>query len=303
MSLHLFDNLGLKALSLAIAVILWYGVSRDSVVERSIRVPVEFQNTPEGLQIVGDAPGSVDVRVRGASSLLSRLEPGDIVAVLDMQTARPGQRMFHVLTDEVRAPVGMEIIQVNPPTIAVQFERTGTRSVRVVPFVEGQPAQGHVIEGISSDPDRVEVIGPESRLRLLTQAITEPVSVADATGPVTDRVTVAVEDGMLRLKSPKTTVVTVDVRPEPIERTLGGVRVQFRNVAVGRAARTRPDTVNVVLRGQREYLARVAAADVSVYVDLSSLGPGRYVLPVRPEPSQQFRVLRTDPTSVQVSIR
>jgi YbbR domain-containing protein len=95
----------------------------------------------------------------------------------------------------------------------------------------------------------------------------------------------------------------VDVRPEPIERTLGGVRVQFRNVAVGRAARTRPDTVNVVLRGQREYLARVAAADVSVYVDLSSLGPGRYVLPVKPEPSEQFRVLRTDPTSVQVSIR
>jgi hypothetical protein len=38
-------------------------------------------------------------------------------------------------------------------------------------------------------------------------------------------------------------------------------------------------------------------------VDLSSLGPGRYVLPVKPEPSEQFRVLRTEPTSVQVSIR
>jgi YbbR domain-containing protein len=303
MNLNPFGNLGLKALSLAIAVILWYGVSRDSVVERSIRVPVEFQNTPEGLQIVGDAPGSVDVRVRGASSLLSRLEAGDIVAVLDMHTARPGQRMFHVLTDEVRAPVGMEITQVNPPTITVQFERTGTRTVRVAPSVEGRPAQGYVVEGISSDPDTVEVIGPESRLQMLDQAITEPVSVANATAPVTDRVTVGVEDGMLRLKSATTALVTVDVRPQPIERTLGGVRVQFRNVAIGRAARTRPDTVTVVLRGQREYLARLAPADVSVFVDLSSLGPGRYVLPVKPDPSEQFRVLRTEPATVQVTIR
>jgi len=303
MNLNLFGNLGLKALSLAIAVILWYGVSRDSVVERSIRVPVEFQNTPEGLQIVGDAPGSVDVRVRGASSLLSRIEPGDIVAVLDMQTARPGQRMFHVLTDEVRAPAGMEITQVNPPTITVQFERTGARTVRVVPSVDGRPAQGFVIEGISSDPDLVEVVGPESRLELLDQAITEPVVVSNATAPVTDRVTVGVEDGMLRLRTPTTALVTVDVRPQPIERALGGVRVQFRNVAIGRAARTRPDTVTVILRGQREYLARVSAADVSVYVDLASLGPGRYALPVKPEASEQFRVLRTEPATVQVNIR
>lgn len=303
MNLNPFGNLGLKALSLAIAVILWYGVSRDSVVERSIRVPVEFQSIPEGLQIVGDAPGSVDVRVRGPSSLLSRIEAGDVVAVLDMQTARPGQRMFHVLTDEVRVPVGMEITQVNPPTITVQFERTGKRTVRVVPSVEGRPAQGYVVEGVSSDPERVEVIGPESRLQLADRAITEPVSVANATAPVTDRVTVGVEDGMLRLRSTTTALVTVTVRPQPIERTLGGVRVQFRNVAVGRAARTLPDTVTVVLRGQREPLARLTPPDVSVFVDLSSLGPGRYVLPVKPEPSEQFRVLRTEPATVQVNIR
>jgi YbbR domain-containing protein len=303
MNLNPFNNLGLKALSLAIAVILWYGVSRDSVVERSIRVPVEFQNIPEGLQIVGDAPGSVDVRVRGASSLLSRIETGDVVAVLDMQTARPGQRMFHVITDEVRVPVGIEIAQVNPPTITVQFERAGSRLVPVVPMVEGKPAQGFVVEGVTSDPDGVEVVGPESRLRVLEHATTEPVSVANATRPVSDRVTVGVVDGMLRLKTPKTATVTVNVVPAPIERTLGGVRVQFRNVPIGRAARTQPDTVTVVLRGQREYLARVASADVSVYVDLSSLGPGRYVLPVKPETSDQFRVLRTEPAAVQVSIR
>jgi YbbR domain-containing protein len=173
----------------------------------------------------------------------------------------------------------------------------------VVPTVDGKPAQGFVVEGISSDPAEVEVVGPESRLRLLENATTEPVSVANATRSVTDRVTVGVVDGTLRLKSPRMALVTVNVRPAPIERTLGGVRVQFRNVAIGRAARTQPDTVTVVVRGQREELARLTPADVGVFVDLSSLGPGRYVLPVKPEPSEPFRVLRTDPATVQVSIR
>jgi len=303
MALNPFENLGLKALSLAIAVILWYGVSRDSVVERSIRVPVEFQNIPEGLQIVGDAPGSVDVRVRGASSLLSRIEAGDIVAVLDMQTARPGQRMFHVITDEVRVPVGIEIAQVNPSTVTLQFEPTGSRTVRVVPIVQGEPAQGHVVGAITSDPPAVEVVGPESRLRALKEATTEPVQIGNAARPVTERVTVGVVDGTLRLKTTKTATVTVDIRPAPIDRTVGGVRVQFRNVAIGRAARTRPDTVSAVVRGQREYVARLAPADLSVYVDLSSLGPGRYMLPVKPEETEQYRVLRTDPATVQVTIR
>lgn len=303
MALNPFENLGLKALSLAIAVILWYGVSRDSVVERSIRVPVEFQNIPEGLQIVGDAPGSVDVRVRGASSLLSRIEAGDIVAVLDMQTARSGQRIFHVITDEVRVPVGIEIAQVNPSTVTLQFEPTGSRTVRVVPIVQGEPAQGHVVGAITSDPPSVEVVGPESRLRALKEATTEPVQIGNAARPVTERVTVGVVDGTLRLKTTKTATVTVDIRPAPIERTVRGVRVQFRNVAIGRAARTRPDTVSAVVRGQREYVARLASADLGVYVDLSSLGPGRYMLPVKSEETEQYRVLRTDPATVQVTIR
>jgi len=45
---------------------------------------------------VGDAPSNVDVRVRGASSTLGQLAPGDVVAVLDLSVARAGRRLFHL---------------------------------------------------------------------------------------------------------------------------------------------------------------------------------------------------------------
>ena len=48
----------------------------------------------------------MDVRLVGSSGLLSRLDPGEIVAVLDLSTARPGSRLFNLRSDEVRVLYG-----------------------------------------------------------------------------------------------------------------------------------------------------------------------------------------------------
>jgi hypothetical protein len=68
-----FRHIGLKALSIAFATILWLAVSGDETVERGLRVPLEFQQFPAGLEMMGEAPSLVDVRVRGASATLSQL--------------------------------------------------------------------------------------------------------------------------------------------------------------------------------------------------------------------------------------
>ena len=96
-------------LAIALAVLLWLTVAGEHTVERSLRVPLEFRNVPPALEIVGNAPDNVDVRVRGSSALLSRLQAGEIVAVLDLGSARSGSRLFHIRNDEVRAPFGVEV--------------------------------------------------------------------------------------------------------------------------------------------------------------------------------------------------
>jgi YbbR domain-containing protein len=299
---HPFGNFWLKVISLGIALLLWFSVSRDALVERSIRVPLEFQNIPEVLEIVGDAPSTADVRVRGASSILARLEPGDVVAVLDLKGARQGSRLFHLITDQVRAPFGIDVSQVAPPTVALTFERSGSKVVPVRPAVEGEPAAGYVLGRATCDPDSVEVVGPESRLEQLQEATTEPVSVEGAAARVEDRVTIGVVDGALRLRTPRSATVRVEVVPAPIERSINGVEVRPLGLDARRTARVEPNAVSVVVRGARERLAGLAPSDVQVHVDLATLGPGRYTLPVQAEPAD-FAVVGIDPKSVQVRIR
>ena len=155
MRYHPFRQLGLKILAIVLASLLWLTVAGEHVVERSLRVPLEFRNIPEALEIVGNAPDSVDVRLRGSSAVLSRVQAGEIVAVLDLERrARTGSRLFHIRNDEVRAPFGVEVAQVVPATLALELEKSARRQVPVVPAIEGDPAPGFVVGRIVSGSRR-----------------------------------------------------------------------------------------------------------------------------------------------------
>jgi YbbR domain-containing protein len=208
-----FRNLWLKALSICIAALLWMVVAGDRVVERVIRVPVEFQNLPPALELVGNPPETVDVRVRGSSGVLSRMGPGEMPAVLDLRAARSGRRLFQLTPRQVHAPYGVEVLQVSPAAVTMEFETSGVRVVPIAADLDGTPAAGFEVVSVTVDPASVEVAGPEGALRKLENAITEPVSVAGQSRPVREMVNVGVAEGGLRLRAPQTATVTVTIAP------------------------------------------------------------------------------------------
>jgi YbbR domain-containing protein len=209
----LFRRTGLKLLSVVLAVLVWLLVSGERLAERSMRIPLEFTNLSAELEIVGDTPDVVDVRVRGSSGALSRLSSGDLVAMIDLVAARPGQRLFHITNADVRAPFGIDVMQVSPSSVPMRFDRSASKIVPIVPAVDGQPADGYVLGAVTASPASVEVVGPQSAVASLVEATTEPVLVTDATEPIVELVTVGVTDPSVRLRQPLTARVTVDVMP------------------------------------------------------------------------------------------
>jgi YbbR domain-containing protein len=204
---------GLKIMSVALAVLLWLVVAGEQTVERALRIPLEFTNMPARLEPVGEPPTVVDVRVRGSSGRLSRIAAGELVAVVNLQGARPGQRLFHVSGSDVRAPFGVEVLQVAPSSLYMTFEPSATKVVPVSPEVEGDPAPGYEIGVRTPEPATVEIIGPQTAVAQLKTAITEPVSVAGATATIVATVSVGVSDPSVRLKSVDLVRVTVTIRP------------------------------------------------------------------------------------------
>ena len=293
-------HLGLKFVSIALAALLWIAVSGEQTVERSLRIPLEFTNLPSQLEMVGEPPTVVDVRVRGSSGALNRIAAGELVAVLDLRSARAGQRLFHLAGEDVRTPFGVDVVQVNPSTVSMAFEPSGSKMVPVVPTVEGEPADGFVVGTVTAEPSTVEVLGPVSVLSKLTQAITEPVTVIGASAPVTETVNIGVVDTSLRLRTPQTARVAVVVAPAPVEWSVGDIAVKPRN-AKGRV-QVVPTRVTAWVRGPREAMTGDGGMfDASV--DVEGLKPGEFQVPVTVVAPARVGVIRLEPSEVKVRIR
>ena len=303
MRYHPFRQLRLKALALVLAAVLWFTVAGEHVVERSLRVPLEFRNIPDAMEIVGNAPDSVDVRVRGSSAVLSRIQPGEIMAVLDLSSARAGSRLFTIRADEVRAPFGVDVAQVVPATLSLEIEKSAKRRVPVFPATEGDPAPGFVVGRITADPGSVEIVGPDSRVRQVAEATTEPIVVTGARALVRDSVTVGIVDSSVRLSQPQSASVAVEIWPAPVERDLSDVPVRYRNLGTGLRANISPQLAHVSVRGSKETVAGLSGDAVQAFVDLAGLGSGRYNLRVQADPSERVGVVAIDPAVVSVTIK
>jgi YbbR domain-containing protein len=298
-----FRHFGLKVLSLGLAVLLWMVVAGEETVERGLRIPLELQQMPAGLEMLGEVPATVDVRVRGASGTLSRVAPGDIIAVVDLRSARSGRRLFPLTPEQVRVPFGVEVVQLLPSAVALAFETSVTRDVPIVPSVDGRPAPGYAVGAMTAEPKTVEVIGPETAVQRATEVLTEPVPVAGAKTEVRQEVTLGLLDPSLRLKTARSATVTVQIVPGPLERTLRHRPVHLRNVAPNLQAEAMPSTVDLMVRGNRDALNHLDADEIVAFIDLAGLGPGQYnSLDVRATSSPDVGVTHVEPATVQVRI-
>ena len=304
MRYHPFGHGGLKIVSVVLAVLLWLMVSSQRAsVERGLRIPLELQNLPGNLEMVEPPQESVDVRVRGTADTLSRLVAGDLVATVDLSSAQPGRRLFHLAPERVKAPFAVAVTQMTPSSVAIRFEPSATRIVPIHPSVEGEPAPGFIVGKISANPPTVEVVGPESVLRRVTEAIAEPVWVGSAKTNIRSTVIVGVADQGARLKSATNAVIDVAIVPAPEQRQLTSVPVRIRNLASGLSVRVTPPTVRVRVRGSKEAIGRIRDASIVAYIDLEGIGEGDYGLPVRLEPTESIGVDQLDPPIVSIHVQ
>ena len=139
-----------------------------------------------------------------------------------------------------------------------------------------------------------EVIGERVR-----EAVTEPVLVAGAHENVVEEVTVGPPDTAVRLRVPTRAKVTVTIVQAPVEWVVADVPVRLRGSAS--AVKSAPDRVTVQLRGPRE-LVTTKVSDFEATIDITGLGPGQVLVPVRVTAPERIGVVRVEPSEVRVRI-
>jgi YbbR domain-containing protein len=209
----LLRNWHLKLISLGLATVLWAEVARTPTSEIVLPVFLELENIPAQTEVFGDLPDSVQIRLRGPSSLLRTLSQQNVSFSIDMKDATLGEEKVVALTpDLVHAPFGVDVVRVNPSSVRLTVEQTAARDVKVVPVLSGAPAQGFEIESTVIHPETVQVEGPVSHIRDMETIKTSRLNVDGRKEAFHEVVELDWSDPTVQ---PKPGTVTVEVRIRP----------------------------------------------------------------------------------------
>jgi YbbR domain-containing protein len=206
---YVFANFGYKVISLALAIGLWWALSHDPIAEVEVTVPIEFHNIPSNLDISSVDISEVRVRARGPERLIHEMRPQDVHVEVDLAGVKPGERTFDMTARQVRHPREVEVQQVVPSQVRLNFDTILTREVEVRPRVLGTFAPGFGIEKVFTDPSRISISGPKQRVEAVEAASTDPIDASGAMAPSTFVTNVFVSDPLVQIVHPAPVRVTV----------------------------------------------------------------------------------------------
>jgi len=176
----LFHNLGLKLVSLALAVGLWLAVTRQPTAEVAVEVPIAFENMPGNLEISSVDIPKAQVRLRGSERAIQRLQNTQVSVDLWLDVTKPGERTFDLTARQVHQPHELQVVQVIPSQVRLAFDVRVTRQVPIQPRLVGTSAPGYEIGQIIVEPSQVQIVGPEKHVEAVESATTDPVDISGA---------------------------------------------------------------------------------------------------------------------------
>ncbi|MBN1944157.1 MAG: hypothetical protein JW797_00720 [Bradymonadales bacterium] len=272
MRLNLTNNLTLKIISVVIGLVLYLFVMQERENQKVIKYTVQIE-PPDEYMLLSEVP-EISVTITGRNRHLRQQEEHQTI-VLTLSRAVTHKTFEH---RDFPLPSGLEVRDITPQTIRLDFARLISREIPISINYTGQPAPGYSVTATSVTPPTIRLEGPENEIQNLQYILTQSVDLTGASQSITNRRVYLVSPG--RSISFDTGVdVRVTLAIEQDEATLA---VDSIPVTIsGPSERFSVDIafVSVTLRGPRSGLEQIdtsplrASVDATPYLDYP---PGTY---------------------------
>ena len=294
-----FRNGMLKLFSLAFACGLWLLVNageRDA--ERTLVVPIDLDNLPPHLVIMGKQVDAVDLQVRGPRTLLSRFHPKKIT--LNLSGVRPGPASFRVSPELLKLPRGVKIERLSPSQLNLEIAAIIQRTVPVQLKVEGAPPHGYMVKEIEVVPNKVQVGGPAPQVDRIEAVMAAPIDVSHLTESQTQDLSLRGPDGDLVTLGVDQVRARVEIQEVMVTQEFRRMKIEVKNAAF-RAVPT-PARVDVAVRGPQRLVEQLKIWDGEIFVDAAGQEPGTVTLPINVLLPPGIELVSQEPSEVELTL-
>ncbi len=273
------ENLGLKLLALALAMLL-FAISRQPESEvRLTGVPIEYRGRRQGVEMVSGPDQTVSLRLRGPRNVVRGLLSSQLSVIADLAGKEPGDRTVQLGVDDSALPDNTKVLQIEPASIRIRLEPTVKKSVPVEARFSGHVADGWEVYGTQYEPRTMEIEGPQSLVENTTQVLTETVSLTGRSETFRSRVEVESPAGSLRLLSPRQVTLTIEIDERRLIRRFENLPIQWVDAPAG--GRLLQKTVDVELYGPQTKIQHLSADRLRIELTTAALPPGAEAAPPR----------------------
>ncbi len=275
------QNVLLYLLCVAVAFVFWVFLSLDTEVQRDFDVPVELQDVPDSVTVIGSLPPVISVSVKSKDSQLVRFLWGKMSPVKFKWQNNVEGSSFVLTRSRLDTRLrdyfgnGVQIMTCRPDSIRIPFTTRPGVKVKLVLEADVHPNFQYILSGpIKADVDSVTLYSVNDLPRSLKFVTSEPLVKSDLKDTMRYEVKVKPIAGV-RIIPDK---VTVTVPVEPLIAKKRSINIAVENL---------PDNLNLVTfpsKTEISYLVPMSAYNsdypVKAYVDYRQCTPGTKKVPV-----------------------
>ena len=176
-------NLRTAFFAVLLSVLTWLlVVYSPNTVIRTLAVPVEILNLPDGWVLNGEMPSEARVVLSGSEQVFRRLNTSEVAISIDASQPEQGVQEVVVTEEDLDLPAGINLNDVEPKVLRMHVLRL--REVRVPVRVQttGRLRNGLTLSGLDADPDSVTVMIPEDDRSPLRTVEAQPIDLAGVEG-------------------------------------------------------------------------------------------------------------------------
>lgn len=233
----------LRLVSLGLAMVLWYFMGGEDIVNKNVMVPVEVINLPRDLVISNQFKKEIEVSVSGPRSLILDMGNLALSRQVDLAQATPGTMVLENSNDVIDVPRGVKVLRIQPKSVILSLDKMIQKQFPVNPVTVGVLAPDFVLKDIRMEPDSISITGPQTVLSQFEVLRTKAIDIAGLRSSTQIQIPLELDPVIVELIGATTITADLDITVETVQKKISNLSVEVEKNGVRQ--RVTPATVSI----------------------------------------------------------
>ncbi len=235
----------LRFISLGLAIMLWYFVGSEDIVNKNVMVRVEMINLPRDLVISNQFKKEIEVSVSGPRSLVLDMENLAISRQIDLSQATPGTMVIENSNDDIAVPRGVNVLRIQPKSVILSLDKLIQKQFNVNPVTIGTLAPDYVLKEVRMEPESIFITGPQTLLSQFEELQTKEIDIEGLHTSTEIQIPLNLDPVIVDLIGATTVTAEIDIQVETVQKRIPNCPVEVEKNGVQQ--RVTPATVSLTV--------------------------------------------------------